>query len=415
LAVHSQTKQYPWVNNSPGGKMNPLKWTLSFASVAAIGWGYLESCRADAGRAAASQAVHISNSVVDDVRVTILGDMTVSRWTRGEWGFSALVEVKINGAWKKILFDTGAEPSTVAFNVDRLANQQKMKDAAGNPLSVCDADAVVLSHNHQDHTMGLIELRRKCAKINPRGLSTAYVGGPEIFWPRPYTQKNPSSTGRIDDNVMLAGNGIAKAMGFDPEYDSQGVKALYEATGGQFVIAANRQPMELNGLPGVWMTGSIPRTFDEKTYPGQPEIVDPSGKSATDTVPEDQALVINTSKGLVVITGCAHAGVVNTVQYVQKLATKPIYALLGGYHLFQEKLGDEKTVGTLTWVGAQLAPAGITYLLGAHCAGLESFAILRNLLKLDTTHAVYSTIATVFDLTKGIIPPGTALNKTPQP
>jgi len=354
---------------------------------------------------------------VDDVRVTVLGDMTVSRWTHGEWGFSALVEVKINGAWKKILFDTGAEPATVALNVDRLANLQKMKDASGNPLSVCDADTVVLSHNHQDHTMGLIELRRRCQKTNPNALSTAYVGGPEIFWSRPYTTQFPSSTGRIDDNVMLAGNGIAKALGLDAEYDKMGVKGLYEATGAHFVIPQNKQPMELTGFPGVWITAGIPRIYDEKTYPGQPNFVDPStGKPSPDTVPEDQALVINTSKGLVVITGCAHAGVVNTALYAQKISNRPIYALLGGYHLLQEKKGDVSTVGTLSWTAAQMAGMNITYLLGAHCTGLEAFAILRDMLKMDSTHAVYSTIATVFDLTKGILPPsGLSLNSTPAP
>ncbi|MGZ3695304.1 MAG: MBL fold metallo-hydrolase, partial [Bdellovibrionota bacterium] len=351
-----------------------------------------------------------------DVRVTILGDMTVSRWTHGEWGFSALVELKINGEWKKILFDTGAEPATVATNVNALANLQKLKDASGKPISVCDAETVVLSHNHQDHTMGLVELRRRCAKSNPKALSTTYVGGPEIFWARPYSPSKPNSIGRSDDNVMLAGNGIGKAFGLDPEYDTVGVKGLYEAAGGHFIVPQDHQPLALDGFPGVWITGSVPREFDEKTYPGEPNIVDPaSGKASVDQVPEDQALVINTSKGLVVITGCAHAGVVNTALYAQKLMNRPIYALLGGYHLYQEKIGDGTVPGTLSWTAAQLAPMGIKYLLGAHCTGLEAFAILRKLLGFDSVHAVYSTVATIFDLANGITPPATALNRAPQP
>jgi 7,8-dihydropterin-6-yl-methyl-4-(beta-D-ribofuranosyl)aminobenzene 5'-phosphate synthase len=358
---------------------------------------------------------HSALPMVDDVRVTILGDMTVSRWTHGEWGFSALVEVKIAGVWKKILFDTGAEPSTVAFNIERLAVAQKIKDANGKPISVCDAEAVVLSHNHQDHTMGLVELRRRCG--NGSALATAYVGGPEIFWNRPY--HGDSSIGRNDDNVMLAGNGIAKALGLNPEYDTYGVKQLYESSGGRFEVPQKHEPVALDGFPGVWATGFIPRVFDEKTFPGKPNIVDPAtGQAALDKVPEDQALVINTSKGLVVITGCSHAGVVNTVLYAQKMLgqTLPIYALLGGYHLFQEKVGDTNTPGTLAWAAAQLAGNnfGIKYLLGAHCTGLEAFAFLRTAMGLDAKHAVYSTIATTFDLTAGIVPPAAGLNRTPE-
>jgi 7,8-dihydropterin-6-yl-methyl-4-(beta-D-ribofuranosyl)aminobenzene 5'-phosphate synthase len=214
---------------------------------------------------------------------------------------------------------------------------------------------------------------------------------------------------------MLAGNGIGRALGLDPEYDTYGVKSLNESSGGQFVIPQNHQSMALSGFPGVWMTGSIPRVYDEKTYPGVPQIVDPSsGKASIDLAPEDQALVINTKKGLVVITGCAHSGVVNTVVYAQKMMNRPVYALLGGYHLFQMKIGDGTSPGTISWTAKQLIPFGIQYLLGAHCTGLEAFGVLRSRLGLDSIHAVYSTIATTFDLTNGIVPPAMAVNRSPQ-
>ena len=275
-------------------------------------------------------------------------------------GFSALVEVKINGVWKKILFDTGAEPETVAENIDRLANLQKMKDAQGNPLTVCDADTVILSHNHQGHTMGLVELRQRCKKINYNALATAYVGGPEIFWSGPYN--GTSTIGRTDDNVMVPGNGIAQALGLNPKYDKYGIKSLYESSGGTFVVPDGSQPVALDGLPGVWITSHIPRVYDEKTYPGTPNVVDPAdwsgavGQSARGSSARDQY-----QQGLVVITGCAHSGVVNTALYAQKMLgqTLPIYALLGGYHLFQMRIGDANTPGTLAWTAQQLAGNGL--------------------------------------------------------
>jgi 7,8-dihydropterin-6-yl-methyl-4-(beta-D-ribofuranosyl)aminobenzene 5'-phosphate synthase len=63
------------------------------------------------------------------------------------------------------------------------------------------------------------------------------------------------------------------------------------------------------GIPGVYLTGKIHRAHDEKTYPGTPKINLPDGTDALDTIPEEQSLVVNTAKGFVVVTGCAHAGI----------------------------------------------------------------------------------------------------------
>jgi 7,8-dihydropterin-6-yl-methyl-4-(beta-D-ribofuranosyl)aminobenzene 5'-phosphate synthase len=86
----------------------------------------------------------------------------------GEWGFAAIVEVD----GQRILFDTGARPDTVLKNAKELG------------VDLANVKDVILSHNHPDHTSGLITLRREFAKTNPTALSRAHVGK-GIFWSRP--------------------------------------------------------------------------------------------------------------------------------------------------------------------------------------------------------------------------------------
>lgn len=236
---------------------------------------------------------------VEDVKITILSDMVVSRWTRGEWGFAALVEVKTEGSWKKLLFDTGAEPNTVLENAKRAK------------IELCDVETVVLSHNHQDHVMGLVALRESCMEKNPRAFKIAVVANSKIFWSR-------LDSDGVNDNVMAphAATNI-RQLGLPSKYD-RGVQALYKKLGGEFVEGVEgKGSFAIPGFRGIWATGEIPRPFDEKTYPAQLRMIDPvSGDGEIDKVPEDQALVINTSKGVIVLTGCAHAGPINTMTAV---------------------------------------------------------------------------------------------------
>jgi 7,8-dihydropterin-6-yl-methyl-4-(beta-D-ribofuranosyl)aminobenzene 5'-phosphate synthase len=310
--------------------------------------------------------------VVDDVKITILSDMMPGRHTAAEWGFSALVEVTAGPLTKRFLFDTGGAPQTVLSNAAKLN------------VDLCSIEDVVLSHNHGDHTLGLNTLRSSCTATNPHAFEKAYVGGDEVFWSRPHADGT-------DDNVMLQEKGI------------------YEAHGGTFVVT----PTAGNFLhPGVWLTGKIARTYDEKTYPGTPQIKDPStGALASDTVPEEHALVINTNAGLVIVTGCAHAGIVNTVeQSVATVGGHPNVSLVGGLHLMARPLGDENTVATVRWVANKLKGLGVTQMLGSHCTGLERFAFLREYLGLPQTQAVFSTVGTVFSPQTGFVFTNPAIN-----
>lgn len=294
-----------------------------------------------------------SPKTVQSLRVQVLSTMLAGNPSGGigEWGFAAIVEAD----GQRILFDTGARPDTVLKNARELS------------VDLASVKDVILSHNHSDHTMGLMTLRRELAKTNPAALSRAHVGK-GIFWNR------PTSSG--DSNVMVK---------FKPEY---------EATGGTFI--EYNEPKEI--LPGVWLTGTVPRVHPEKNWSGSGRMKTPDGL-AEDTLPEDMSLVVVTDKGLALLSGCGHAGIINTLEHARKtIKAAPVYAALGGFHLFN--LDDEK----LDWTAGKLKEFGLKNFLGAHCTGIEAVYRIRQLAGLDRKSCVVSAVGSSFTLDKGIEP-----------
>ncbi len=288
---------------------------------------------------------------VTALKITALSTMLADEGI-GEWGYAALIEVD----GKRILFDTGARPETV------LQNAREMN------IDLSDIEELVLTHNHSDHTGGLATLRRELRKKNPRALSKAHVGE-GIFFERVRPNGSPS-TGQLK------------------------FKSDYESMGGSFVV--HSKPVEL--LPGVWFTGPVPRIHPEKNYPRGLKVKTPSGE-VDDTIPEDSSLVIQTADGLVVLAGCGHAGIINTVDYARSsIAPQQILAVIGGLHTFSAS--DE----VLAWTADKLKSAGMRYFLAGHCTGIEAAFRIRELAGLDRKTAVVSAVGSSFTLGKGIDP-----------
>ena len=283
---------------------------------------------------------------LQSLKVTILSTMLADAGI-GEWGFAALVEAD----GKKILFDTGARPNTV------LENAKELK------VDLSGVQDVILSHFHDDHTTGLMTLRRELSKSNPAALSRVHVGK-GIFLERRGRSQNP----------MIA------------------MKQDYEATGGKFI--EHDRPAEI--LPGVWLTGPVPRVYPEKNYASGIEVAKDGGW-VQDDLPEDQALVFNTPRGLVLLTGCAHAGVINTLEYARKfIRPAPLNAAIGGLHLYNAK--DEQ----IDWTADKLKEFQTAQILGAHCTGIETVYRLRQRLGLNRHTCVVGTVGAIFDLKDGI-------------
>lgn len=288
------------------------------------------------------------------MKVTVLSTMLSGDPGRGigEWGFAALVEVD----GRKLLVDAGQRQETV------------LRNAAELQIDLSDITDMVITHNHADHTAGLVVLRRELAKKNPRALSRAHVAK-GIFAPRP----------RPDGRE---GNGLLP------------LKAEYEALGGQFVEHAGPSVL----LPGVWLTGPVPRTHPERNW-SAPGRVHSAAGTVEDTIPEDASVIVDTADGLVVISGCGHAGIVNTIEHARTIVRPaPVLAAVGGFHLFAAS--DE----TLAWTGGKLKEYGVAHLLGAHCTGIEAVYRLRELLGLTRATAVVAAVGSSFTLGTGIAP-----------
>jgi 7,8-dihydropterin-6-yl-methyl-4-(beta-D-ribofuranosyl)aminobenzene 5'-phosphate synthase len=289
------------------------------------------------------------------VQVTLLSTMLSGNPSRGigEWGFAALLE--IDG--RRILIDTGERPETVLRNAQELG------------IDLATVTDVVLTHNHWDHVGGLVVLRRELAKRNPTALARAHVA-PGIFQSR----REP---------------GGQEANGLLP------LRAAYEASGGTFV--EHSAPTEL--MPGVWFTGPVPRPHQqERNWSRRVLLQGPAG-AVEDTIPEDASVVVDTQDGLIIIAGCGHAGIINTAEYARRVVRQaPLHAVVGGLHLFA---ATDAQVG---WTATKLREFGLSYLLGAHCTGIEATYRLRELIGLTRKTAVVGAVGASFTLGKGLDP-----------
>ena len=285
-----------------------------------------------------------------NVTVTVVSTMLAERGI-GEWGFAAVVEVDR----RRWLFDTGARPDTV------LQNAEAMK------IDLASITDVILSHHHWDHTGGLLTLRKALMAKNPSALSVAHVAS-GIF-------RSRRATGDAEANPMIA------------------ARTAYEATGGRFVEYESTRPLQR----GVWLSGPVPRRYDERNWSGSLRVQE-GASYVDDTLPEDQALIVATARGLTVVTGCGHAGIGNILAFAQAAHPGTVRAVVGGLHLLT---ADE---AQLVWTAERMRAAGVAHLLGAHCTGIEAVYRMRAPAGLTSASAVVGSVGSSYDDAAGIRP-----------
>lgn len=286
------------------------------------------------------------HSKIEDFKITILSTM-LSDTHIGEWGFSAIIEAD----GQRVLFDTGSREKTVLQNASELN------------INLDNIDNVFLSHNHKDHTGGLITLKKNF----PNSFSNAHIGE-GIFYSRP----NSNGTSHY---ILKNKNSL----------ESLGIK---------FITHIN--PSQI--MEGLWTTGQIPRKYDEKNWSELGKMIDSKGELVEDTIPEDQSLFFDTENGIVLISGCGHAGLVNTLNYVKNIIpNRPIYKIIGGFHLLNLK--QDK----LEWTAQKMKEFGVKYFVGAHCTGLNSTYSIRNFMNLSSEKAIVGSVGT-YITKEGIFP-----------
>jgi 7,8-dihydropterin-6-yl-methyl-4-(beta-D-ribofuranosyl)aminobenzene 5'-phosphate synthase len=334
-------------------KISHLRWIHISAALIALSLVSVAQPPAEAQGAIPATNVQNAHTQIHALKVTVLSTMLVGSPTGlGEWGFSALVEADGH----RVLLDTGAHPETV------LQNARDLK------IDLSDVKEVILTHNHWDHVGGLMTLRKEMIKRNPSALSVVHVAR-GIFYSRP---THPHG----EDNQMIA------------------LKKEYEATGGKFI--EHEAAAEI--FPGAWLTGPVPRKYPERNWSVSGKVQTPAGL-VEDTIPEDQSLVLNTPEGLVVVTGCGHAGIINILTFArEEFPNQPVQAIVGGLHLFPA------TDDQLNWTADKMKEFKVASLMGAHCTGIEAVYRIRERLALPRASSVVGSVGSTFVLGEGIHP-----------
>ena len=271
------------------------------------------------------------------------------QWTRdrygGEWtskhaqlpfaehGFSMLIRIFNQDKSESILFDTGGSPEAIIENAKRMG------------MSLSEVGCIVLSHGHYDHFGGLLSAVKAVGK----------AGLPIIVHEDMFR----------DRGTAYSDGTIRKYADFPTEVQLNSAKVIF-----------TKQPFLIAGS-SVCVTGEIPRTTSFETGLMNHKSFVNGSWQPDPLIMDDRAIVMNVKgKGLVILSGCAHAGIINTINYARQISgVENVYAVMGGFHLagkdFEDKI--ELPIKELVCINPEL-------IVPSHCTGWRAmFAISQAL------------------------------------
>ena len=265
-------------------------------------------------------------SQVDGMRLTVLVDDSKNPTRPGltaKHGLSYFIELKAGKDTTNLLMDTGPSADVVLQNTQRLNVDLKK------------VDSIVLSHGHYDHTGGLLGVLKHIGKKVP------VMAHPEALEPKFAARKKRLKKAGIPFQVSE----LKKSSG---------------------ILTLKRGPT--SKAPGIWVSGEIKRASPFEKVKGFKTVR--RSKLVKDYMSDDQALfVVVKRKGLVVVTGCAHAGLINTIKQAQRVAgSSGVHAVVGGFHLAGASAG--RTKATIE----ELQKAGVKAVMPCHCTGKRAIA-----------------------------------------
>ncbi len=297
-----------------------------------------------------AQAVEVTVLVDNRADLIVKSTETVKRYTDepllAEHGFSALIDLKQAGI--RILWDAGI--TALAF----LENARRLQ------IDLATIDKIALSHGHGDHTAAVSDVLKVIGKPPPGRKWPADATMAEIeAWVQKRRVPLIAHPAAFRERWAIREDGTKYGPAHSPP------RAEWEALGAQIVLSEG--PYRLG--PGCWTTGGVPRRSFERAGT-RSRAYRQGGAFHRDHLEDDQALVINVEdKGLVIVAGCAHSGIVNTVRYAQEISgVEPVWAILGGFHL--APADDQEIQRTIEAIQA-VRPALVA---PSHCTGFEAIS-----------------------------------------
>ena len=283
-----------------------------------------------------------------EYEITILATYTANFGGIGEWSFSALLESEK----ESIIFDTGFDENTVLHNANLL----------GKDLS--KVEKVILSHFHGDHTGGLIKLRKTFMEDNPNAFSKVYVA--DGFFEQRYDK---------DGNLRGFIGGFDDVTEFIQETKNIGIS---------FIVIKESYEIAKN----LMLSGHVERVF-EKVVVSPGFYLKKNGKLIDDLLKDDQSLGIKTSKGWYMMSGCGHAGMMNTAHKFQTIDDNDVYGAIGGFHLYRSSDDD------ISKTAYSLKEYGLKQLIGGHCTGIHAARKIADIASISKDNLSHGAIGTV--------------------
>ncbi len=261
--------------------------------------------------------------VVKNVDIAVLVEDTKSSakpHLQAKHGLAFFIKAKTDNSEVTIMMDTG--PSS----------DQLLHNANAMDINLQKTDIITLSHGHYDHTGGLIRAIKQMKKDVP------VIAHPKIFDPKLKMKPHLKFIGTLCKPSTI------------------------ESTGGVPLLAAG--PVKITN--GIMTTGEVQRTTAFEKIRGFWTVH--NGSFVEDLMLDDQALLINVeNKGVVVVAGCAHSGIINTIKHAQDITeTSRIYAILGGFHLINAD--DERIQATVE----ELKKLNPKFIGPCHCTGAKA-------------------------------------------
>jgi 7,8-dihydropterin-6-yl-methyl-4-(beta-D-ribofuranosyl)aminobenzene 5'-phosphate synthase len=268
---------------------------------------------------------------VDRLKVVVLieNSPAYDTYLEGCFGLSLWLELWTGDSCRRVLFDVGPLADSLARNAGKLR------------VDLDSVDAIVLSHCHFDHTAALAGVLKMLARPVP------VFGHTDLFRP----------------------NFVLRPEFMDYSMSGENSRTSLENSGA--VLILSKSPVE--PFPGLMLTGEVEHTTDFEEQGGVSCLtVDPAGEVVPDRLQDDVSALVNVrGLGLVVLSGCGHAGIVNIVKQAKRVSGgAEIAGIIGGFHLLQAP--NERTEQTIRAL-MELAP-GMSLIAPMHCTGLRPSA-----------------------------------------